>query len=215
MSSVKKFAPAADRNKDPILNVLQKHVTSPGKVLEVSSGSGQHIAHFANKMPRSLIWQPSEYAGNASPTSSIHPLQEVMESIKSYTEGMENVLPPFELDASSSSWPVDQTGGFTCVLVSNLTHIAPFDVTQGLLNGAGRILTCGGLLMIYGPFKVGGVASPESNVNFDNTLQSQNSTWGLRDMETVVDLASKNGFVEKEIHDMPANNYMLVFEKSA
>jgi len=216
MSGPKLFAPSAERNKDPILQVLQKHLPSKGHVVEIASGSGQHVAHFARAFPPSLTWQPTEYAGHPGPLAAAQDVAPVLASITAYTEDLPNVLPPCELDAAAEDWnlpPSPNEDPLVGVLATNVTHISPYNVTQGLLKGAAKLLQSEGHLIIYGPFKVGGEAKPESNASFDATLQKQDPSWGLRDMEAVQKLAESHGLTCKEVHEMPANNLMLVFKK--
>mmetsp|Transcript_27394 Transcript_27394/g.51804 ORF Transcript_27394/g.51804 Transcript_27394/m.51804 type:complete len:228 (+) Transcript_27394:81-764(+) len=210
------FAPSADRNKEPILKVLKKHLPSKGAVLEVASGTGQHSAYFSSNLSPNLTWQPTETAGNPGPTAPPQQVQAILESISSYTEDLPNVLPPIELDASLDDWNVGPTPPheFVGVLAVNVTHISPFVVTEGLLKGAGKLLSPGGRLLIYGPFKVGGEITPESNVKFDQTLRSQNPEWGLRDIEHIEELAKCHGLTKVELQDMPANNWMIIFQKN-
>lgn len=210
------FAPAADRNKEPILTVLKRHLPPKGAVLELASGTGQHSAYFSTNLPASLVWQPTEYAGNPGPRAPPQQVQTVLDSILSYTEDLPNVCAPLELDASSDNWHVGPTPreDFVGVMVVNVTHISPFATTEGLLRGAGKLLPPGGVLMIYGPFKIGGEITPESNVRFDETLRSQNPEWGLRDIELIQELAKGHGFKELELQDMPANNWMITFQKT-
>mmetsp|Transcript_40765 Transcript_40765/g.49453 ORF Transcript_40765/g.49453 Transcript_40765/m.49453 type:complete len:222 (-) Transcript_40765:114-779(-) len=212
------FAPSADRNKGPILEVLKKHLPAKGHVVEIASGTGQHVAHFARSLPSTLTWQPTEYAGHPGPTAPQQQVTTALDSIVAYTKDMENVSSPCELDASAQDWslPEPPSGGgpLVGVLATNVTHISPYNVTEGLVKGAYKVLAPSGQLLIYGPFKVGGVASPESNVRFDETLKSQNAEWGLRDVEAVQALAKEEGFHVVEVHEMPANNLMLVFKKN-
>ncbi|KAK3242150.1 hypothetical protein CYMTET_48137 [Cymbomonas tetramitiformis] len=219
MSSTKLFAPAADRNKEPICEVLSSYFTlgggPKGVILEIASGTGQHCAHFANNLPSSISWQPTEYAGHPGPTAPAQAVPPVLASINAYTEGLQNVLPAIAMDAAAADWDVGPTprDHFIGVLATNITHISPYSVTEGLVGGAGKLLSSEGKLMIYGPFKVDGKATPESNANFDATLKSQNPEWGLRDVEAVQALGEASGFTLTKCHNMPANNLMLVFTK--
>ena len=159
----KQVFPAAEKNKGPILEVLSRLLPPSGTVLEVASGTGQHIAHFAAALPQALTWQPSDLT------------DELFLSIRSHCNGFSNVKHPVMLDASSSTWPVE--GPLAAVIVANLTHIAPWKATLGLIAGSGRLLQPGGLLCIYGPFKLDGKFTTASNQDFHDHLVSTNSAW--------------------------------------
>jgi len=200
-------APAAERNKTPILEVLQK-VLAPdvdGRALEVSSGTGQHVTFFSQHFPR-WTWQPTEF----DPSH--------LETISAYISAFEtnHVLPPFLLDASKPFTGQNDAlkpESFHFIICSNLIHIAPWNVAVGLFCGAGVVLKSDGLMMTYGPYAVDGVLSPESNVRFDTTLRMRDPSWGIRDIKDVKVLASENGLTLEEIVDMPANNKCLIFRK--
>lgn len=201
------FAAAADRNKEAILEVIKPRLPSapsPGTlpiILEVASGTGQHVAYLATALPH-LTWQPTE----ASP--------ETLDSITAWTEGAPNVLPPKLLDclAPPQGWPV---GPKTCfgVVCINMSHISPWQATCGLMEGAGRALRRGGRLFLYGPFLVEGVPTTESNAAFDRSLRAQNGDWGLRDVAMVDAAARDAGLSREEMIPMPANNFTLVYVK--
>ncbi|BES92987.1 Chromosome 16 open reading frame 13 [Nesidiocoris tenuis] len=204
-------AAAAERNKQPILNALRQYLnltaSSPEKLLEISSGSGQHVAHIAPNYPN-ITFQPTEVE-KAS-----------LRSIQAYVDenGLGNVEPPQFLDVRSSS---DQwlngaiaDGSYDYILNINMMHISDFSCTEGLFAGSGRILKPGGLLFTYGPYAVDGVITPESNVRFDLGLRQSNASWGLRDIQRqLVPLALKHGIDLKAVHDLPANNKLLVWKK--
>lgn len=200
-------APAAERNKAPILEVLQKVLTPEfdGHALEVSSGTGQHVTFFSKHFPKST-WQPTEYD------------HDLLSSISAYISAYEtaNVSPPFPLDASRPFCQQSEklkSESFHFVICANLIHIAPWNVAEGLFSGAGFILKPDGLLLTYGPYAVDGVLTPDSNVRFDSTLRSRDSSWGIRDIKDVKSLALQNGLKLEEIVDMPANNKCLLFRK--
>ena len=155
--------PSTERNKQPILEVFSGLFPTSGTVLEVASGTGQHIAHFAAALPQTLTWQPTDITDQLFP------------SIRTHCRGLSNVMDPVVLDASSSSWPVE--GPLAAVIVANMTHVAPWEVTLGLISGSGRLLQPGGLLCIYGPFKLDGKFTTASNQDFHDHLVSTNSAW--------------------------------------
>jgi SAM-dependent methyltransferase len=159
----KRLLPAAEKNKGPILEVLSRLLPSNGTILEIASGTGQHMAHFAAALPGSLTWQPSDLS------------DEFFLSIKAHCKAFSNVKEPVILDASSSKWPVQ--GPVAAVIVANLTHIAPWEATLGLISGSSRLLLPGGLLCIYGPFKLDGQFTTQSNQEFNNQLGATNPSW--------------------------------------
>jgi SAM-dependent methyltransferase len=189
-------APAAERNKGPILEVLRRVLPSSGLALEIASGTGQHVVHFARALP-GLRWQPSE----------IDPW--LRRSIAAWiaAERLANVAAPIELDVERLPWPL---AAADAVLAINLIHIAPWPATEALTEGARRVLPPGGVLFLYGPFRRRGAHTAPSNERFDAELRAQDPRWGVRDMETVVALAAGAGFALEETVAMPANNCSLV-----
>ena len=198
MTDVRRRAPAADRNKEPILDALRRVLPQRGFVVEIASGTGQHTAHFAAALP-GLQWQPTE------PDATYH------DSIRAWTEDLPNVKPPLALDVSARPWPVERADAILCI---NMIHISPWQSTLDLMDGAGAILPRGGVLFLYGPYKRNGSHTAPSNEAFDADLRSRNATWGVRDMEAVSEVAAKNGLGFVEAVAMPANNFSVVFEKS-
>ncbi len=194
---MRRTAPAADRNKAPILDVLRRVLPQHGLVLEIASGTGQHAAHFAAALP-GLQWQPTE------PDATYY------DSIRAWTEGRSNVRPPLALDVSSRPWPVERADAILCI---NMIHISPWQSTLDLVAGAGELLSTGGVLFLYGPYKRKGAHTAPSNEAFDADLRARNPEWGLRDMEAVIDVAAKKGLGFREAVAMPANNFSVVFGK--
>jgi SAM-dependent methyltransferase len=205
------FASAADRNKEPICEILKNYIpnvaakkgSSPVDCLEVSSGSGQHVSYFSEHFPETK-WQPSEYD------------QSVFDSIKAYTidSGSTNVLEPIVIDASNpDQWPVDGRK-FDIVYNANLIHISPPACTPGLFKGSGSVLRPGGILITYGPYAQGGILTPESNQRFDAMLKQRDPQWGIKDIEDLKKIASEAGLSLEKIHEMPANNKTLVWRKA-
>lgn len=190
--------PSADRNKDPILEVLARVLPANASVLEIASGSGQHAVHFAGQLP-GVTWQ----------TSDVDPERRASVRIWREESGLGNILDPVAVDVTEPEWNV---GTFDAVFNSNLIHISPWECCLGLLAGARRHLRPGGLLIIYGPFKIGGGHTAPSNRAFDEDLRSRNPRWGVRDLEAVEEAA--DGFDLEERIEMPANNLTLVFRKT-
>ncbi len=190
-------APAALRNRDPILDVLRAHLPPAGLILEIASGSGQHAVHFAAALPNH-IFQPSDPDATARA------------SIDAWTadSGLPNVRPALALDAMAAAWPIAAADAVLCI---NMIHISPWASAGGLFEGAARILPPGGLLYLYGPYKRGGLHTAASNEKFDATLRLQNPEWGVRDLEAVEALARDNHFSSPGIVAMPANNLSLIF----
>ena len=189
---------APERNKDPILDVLRRVLPERGTVLELASGSGQHIVHFARHLPH-LRFVPSDVSA------------ENLASIRAYLrEASDNLLEPREIDVRSSDWAVGKVEAIYC---ANMIHIAPWACTVGLLDGVNRNLTLPGVFILYGPFRVGGEHTSESNAAFDRDLRARNPAWGVRDLEAVVELASERGLRLGEQIAMPANNQCLVFRR--
>jgi cyclopropane fatty-acyl-phospholipid synthase-like methyltransferase len=191
---------AAERNKAPILAVLESVLPASGSVLEIASGSGQHVCFFARSLP-GLRWQPSE--PDASHRDAI--AARVRES------GLANVAPPIALDVTEERWPV---AGFQDAIVCiNMIHISPWSATHALCRGAARHLRAGGLLVTYGPYLQDGTAV-QSNLDFDASLRRRNPEWGLRDLADVTRLASEHGLARRTVVPMPSNNLTVVFAKT-
>jgi hypothetical protein len=193
-------APAAARNRQPILDVLRPHLPARGLVLEVASGSGEHTAHFAQALP-DLTFQPSD------------PDELARTSIDDWaaTLGLANVRPALELDAAAEAWPIAEAHAIACI---NMIHISPWDSTVGLVRGAAPLLPSGGTLFLYGPYFRAGIDTAPGNLAFDRELRARNPAWGIRSLEEVVAVARANGFVPPIVVEMPANNLSLVFRRS-
>jgi hypothetical protein len=197
MNDKRLFAPSAARNRDPILNVLRTVLPTAGLVLEIASGSGEHVVHFAAQLP-TLTFCPSD------------PKEEARESALAWiaSSGLANVLPPLNLDASNTPWPIDRADAVICI---NMIHISPWSATEGLFNGARTLLSAGAPLCLYGPYRRNGAHTAPSNAEFDRNLRAQNPLWGVRDLEAVAACAAASCFAGPEIIEMPANNLSLIF----
>jgi hypothetical protein len=191
-------APAAERNKDPILAVLKRVVPTTGLVLEIASGMGQHVVHFGRALPH-LAWQPSD----ADP--------EMHDSIIAWTAqaGVRNVRVPISLDVCSDAWPPYADA----VLCINMIHIAPWAATLALMEGASRLLPKEGVLYLYGPYRRGGRHTATSNESFDDHLRRNNPGWGVRDLEAVSRVAGRCGFAAHDVIAIPANNLSVIFRR--
>ena len=190
-------AAAAERNQEPILEVLARVLPAKGLVLEIASGTGQHVARFARALP-ALEWQPSD------------PDPDHLESIRAWIEGLANVRAPLDLDVLRKPWPIRRADAVFC---ANMIHVAPWAATEALVAGAGEVLGAGGLLILYGPFKRDGQHTAPSNAAFDANLRAQDPAWGVRDLEAVAALAAAAGFAPPLFQAMPANNLSLWFAR--
>ncbi|MCB9765179.1 MAG: DUF938 domain-containing protein [Alphaproteobacteria bacterium] len=190
--------PAADRNKVPLLEVLRRVLPAEGLVLEVASGTGQHARYFADALP-GLTWQPSDVNDLA------------LDTIRAWSDGgPDNLLPPIRLDVREPAWGLERAD---VILSVNLIHIAPWSATEGLVQGAARLLPMGGLLVTYGPYKVGGQHTAPGNERFDRSLRARNPGWGVRDIEDIQRLAAAQGLALVRREPMPVNNFTLVFRR--
>ncbi len=202
MTDARIFAPSASRNREPILEVLRDHLPAHGVVLEVASGTGEHVVHFAAGLP-GLIFQPSDID-----TDRRHSVDAWARA-----EGLENIRRAIGLDATQPWSSIELGGPFDAVICINMVHIAPWGASQGLIEGASRVLEPDGSLILYGPYRRDGEHTSPSNEMFDADLRACNETWGIRDLETVTEAATGAGFAEPHVIGMPANNLCLVFRK--
>lgn len=195
----RRHAPATLRNRDAIAQVLRDILPGTGRVLEIASGSGEHVVHFAGLF-RHLSWQPSD----------AHP--DALTSISAWTRnaGLLNIAPPIRLDAQTADWGLDRVDAIQCI---NMVHISPWEATEGLMRGAGRLLSSGSPLYLYGPHIRADIDTAPGNRAFDEALRSQNPDWGLRHVDDVRALALRNGLAFDRVVEMPANNISLVFRK--
>ena len=193
----RRFAPATERNRAPILAVLQRILPPHGTVLEIASGTGEHAVHFAGAFP-GVDWQPSD------------PDPEARASIaaRRAASGLGNLAEPLALDVTRPAWPIARAAA---VLAINMVHIAPWEATLGLLAGAARLLRAGAPLYLYGPYRRDGHGFAPSNQAFDDSLRRRDPAWGVRRLEDVADSAALAGFTLAEVVEMPANNLSVVF----
>jgi SAM-dependent methyltransferase len=193
-------APSPERNKQPILEVLARVLPPRGLVLEIGSGTGQHVAHFARALP-ALTFQPSEMD------------VERHASIEAWVAdgNLSNVKPPLAIDVTKHPWPVSAADAVVCI---NVIHISPWEATLALMAGVGRILPASGVLVTYGPYMRGGAHTSQSNEAFDAYLRARNPLWGVRDIDKVAEVAGNEGLALEEAVPMPANNFTLVWRKS-
>ena len=213
-----RHAPAALRNRGPIAEVLKTYFGSFDReeevqALEIASGDGTHVSYLARKLPANVTWQPSEFERRQ--------FDNIAECVKEEAElaggeAVGRVRDPVFVDISDSdTWNsgIFRPASFHVMYNANMIHISPYKCTLGLFEAAGALLKPGGRLFTYGPYALNGSLTPESNVQFDETLRAQNSDWGIRDIADLTALAAKNGLKMEAKHEMPANNKILVWKK--
>ena len=198
------FAPATQRNREPILDVLLQVLPPTGTVLEISSATGEHAVFFAPRLaPRR--WLPSD------------PNPDARASIMAWRNHCSagNVDAAIALDARDPAWAIApaQQNLITAIVNINMIHIAPWSACLGLMSGASRLLPVGGILYLYGPFKQGGRHTAPSNAAFDESLRSQNLEWGIRDLDAVIEVAQAQNLMILKTYEMPANNLSVVLRK--
>ena len=195
----RRSAPAAQRNRDPIAEVLAEWLPERGVVLEIASGTGEQAGHFAERAP-GLEWHPSDVHADA------------LGSIRAWRDdsGLSNIREPIVVDASSADWPVERADA---VLSINMVHISPWASALGMIENASRLLGAGAPLILYGPWLKDGIPTAASNLAFDADLRRRDPQWGLRRVEDFAQSASGKGLDLAEIRQMPANNLMLLFRR--
>ncbi|HWO17609.1 MAG TPA: DUF938 domain-containing protein [Kofleriaceae bacterium] len=195
---MKQHAPATARNREPIREVLARHLPATGLVLEIASGTGEHAVHMAAAFP-ALRWQPSD------------PSPDALASIEAWRREAElpNLLAPVTLDVTAPAWPVAAADAIVCI---NMVHIAPWEAALALFAGAARALPPGGVLYLYGPYRFNGATAP-SNEDFDRSLRARDPRWGVRDVRDLEAAAGERGLALGHIVAMPANNHSLVFAR--
>ncbi len=192
------FSAASERNKDPILEVLQTRLAGRTQVLEIGSGTGQHAVHFARSLTH-LTWHPTEQLAY---------LADLTQRVK--LEGGPNLRPPTLLDVRQALWPVRSVDA---AFTANTLHIMSWTEVLALYRGVGTVLVPGGVFCVYGPFRYDGRYTSESNQEFDRMLQERDPLSGLRDIQAVVSLAAQYGLRMDADYDLPANNRLVVFTK--
>lgn len=183
--------------------MLRRFLPAHGRVLEIASGTGQHVAAFAGAFP-DLEFQPSDLNPAAR------------DSIVAWTAATcaENVSAPREIDVTVAEWGEDLPAPFAAIMAINLIHISPWAASLGLIEGAARLLTEDGLLYLYGPYSRGGQHTSESNVAFDWSLRQQDPSWGVRDLDDLTNELARVGLAIRETIEMPANNYSLIIRRT-
>ena len=199
----KRYAVATQRNREPILKVLQKVLPSEGNILEIASGTGEHAVFFASQL-QGCQWYPSDRDSS------------LRDSIVAWSKecSTDNLHPPLDIDASSEPWSIETAAiSIDAIVNINMIHIAPFSACEGLMAGAGRILPRDGILYLYGPYKREGKHTSASNEAFDRTLRDRDPQWGVRQLEDVIAVAKKANLTLQEVIAMPANNLSVIFRK--
>ena len=205
----KRVGSAAECNKQPIVEILLNHIipeSTPVSVLEVGSGTGQHVVHFAAHFPL-VTFQPSDI-------ERTH-----LESIQSYIDEYEinaftkNIRSPIHLDLLAPFTIAENS--FDFVYCCNVIHITPIECTRRLFELAQRVLKANGSLITYGPYACagGGRITPESNRRFHAYLQSQDARWGLKSIDQLAAIADEHQMTLKQTFDMPSNNKILWWQK--
>lgn len=188
----------ADRNTAPIAEVLRAVLPDRGDVLEIASGTGQHVVAFARTFP-DLVWHPSDCDSE---------LRESVE-LRMAEASLDNIRPPIELDVMRLPWAVGTVDAVVCI---NMIHVAPWRATGALFTGAAQVLRAGGPLVTYGPYMRDGRHTAPSNAAFNASLRARDAEWGLRDLSAVTEAAQRRGLALERLVEMPANNFSLVFK---
>ena len=194
----KPFSQACENNKQPILNVINSYLKAGDQVMEIGSGTGQHAVYFCQQLPE-VNWIPCEIPEN-------------MNTLAVGLEGekLANLMPAQELDVRQKVWPVRDLDG---LFSANCLHIMPAAFNADFFRGAGKVLLPGARLCVYGPFKYQGEFTSDSNARFDGWLKNRDPLSGIRDFESINQLAEKNDFQLIEDRAMPANNQCLIWRK--
>ena len=199
------YSPAAERNRAPILEMLRQILPDNGHALEIASGTGQHVAHFASNMP-GWVWQPSDAQA------------EGFDSIGAWCAqaSVVNVRGPLLLDVMAPKWPTGSAefpDKFDAIFCANMLHIAPWATCAALMAGSAKYLSPEGALITYGPYLALDVPTSPGNLAFDESLRQRDPAWGIRALEDVVHQAALAGLRLRDRVEMPANNLLLVFRR--
>lgn len=201
MHDGRRFAAATARNRTPILEVLRRFVPPSANVLEIASGSGEHAVFLAPRLG-AASWQPSDRDPSAR------------RSIDAWVKHLQvsDVRPAIDLDVTRRPWPTLSATPDVVVCI-NMIHIAPWAACEALFEGAADLLAPGGLVYLYGPYRREGRHTAPSNEEFDASLRSRNPEWGVRDLESVTEVATARGMTLLEVVPMPANNFSVVYRR--
>ena len=226
-SPVRRASAAAERNRQPMLDVLRRVLPASGRALEIASGTGQHVAWFASHLP-AWTWLPTDADPSAlasiaawcAETAPVHacarapgPAASEAPGHGAAQAGLPNVEPPRRLDVRDHPWPL--AGRFDAIVCANMLHISPWPCCAALMQGAAHWLARGGVLVLYGPFIVDGEPLAPSNAAFDADLRARDPAWGLRTLDAVATEARDAGLRLRWRIAMPAHNQILVFEETS
>ena len=199
----RQYAPATQRNREPIFKILSKIIPANSNILEISSGTGEHAIFFAERL-QSCRWIPSDLNPGA------------LQSIMGWKDAclIDNLESPLLIDVAQDKWQQQVANlEINAIVNINMIHIAPWQACTGLITGASRILPPGGVLYLYGPYKRNGEHTAPSNASFDRSLRDRNPLWGVRDLSEVVTTAQAHNFKLQQVIAMPANNLSVVFSR--
>jgi hypothetical protein len=199
----RRYSPSIGRNKDVVTEVFLAHMPTRGQVLEIASGTGEHGAHITAAAP-DLTWVYSD----------IDPASQVSQRAWRAAMPHDRLRGPLTIDTTLETWPkLDEIPQTVALFCANMSHIAPFEATEGLIAGAGRVLSSGGRMMVYGPFSRDGEIAP-SNARFSEDLKRRDPSWGVRDLDRqILPLAAAANLQLSQVVAMPANNLSVIFEK--
>ena len=195
----KPFSQACENNRTPIGGVLMRLLSKSASVLELGSGTGQHAVWFARHLSH-LRWQTSDRFENHA-------------GINQWLDdsGLDNIGAPIALDIGRDPWP---STPFDAVFSSNTAHIMVWPEVEIMFSQVAGTLSAGGLFCLYGPMKYSGVIAAESNRAFDHRLKAGNPRQGIREFNDLDQLALTAGMSLLEDNAMPANNRLIIWQKS-